>query len=392
MTPASLHCPGGISRGLAPDSLKRMGWPDTLLTTVPASKEKTKTYAGAGVDIDAGDQLVSMIKHQMNRTYGPRVLGKHGGFAGCFRLDFNEKLFKRNYRDPVLVSCTDGVGTKVKLAAQLKQYDTIGQDLVAMSINDLIVQGAEPLFFLDYLAVHKLDPAIASQIVTGVSEGCLQAGCALLGGETAEMPDVYKPGDFDLAGFAVGVCELKRLITGSLAEPGDVILGLGSSGIHSNGYSLVRAIVKEGGLKPNKIYPALDKDRSLGQVLLEPTRIYAKPVLSVLRKYRVKRVITAMSHITGGGLPGNVPRTLGSHLNARIRRRAWQVPPIFDFLQEYGEIDDAEMLKVFNMGVGYIIVVRPHFANAVAAQLNKLGEHVWQLGRVVSGTGRLVLT
>jgi len=349
------------------------------------------TYADAGVDIDAGDRMVSMIEHHMRRTYGPRVLGQHGAFAGCFRLDFNEKLFKRNYRDPVLVSCTDGVGTKVKLAAQLKLYDTIGQDLVAMSINDLIVQGAEPLFFLDYLAVHKLDPQVGSQIVKGVADGCVASDCALLGGETAEMPDVYAKGDFDLAGFAVGVCEIKKLVSGSRAQAGDVILGLASSGIHSNGYSLVRAIVKAAGLELNEIYPRLDPKRTLGRVLLTPTRIYAKPVISVLRRYAVKQVVTAMSHITGGGLPGNVQRTLGSHLNAQISRKAWDAPPVFEFLQRSGRVGDAEMLKVFNMGVGYIMIVRPHFSDSIKNQLSKLGQQVWRLGKIVRGTGRLVL-
>jgi len=332
-----------------------------------------------------------MIKHQVRRTYGPRVLSSHGSFAGCFRLDFNEKLFKRNYRDPVLVSCTDGVGTKVKLAAQLKIHDTVGQDLVAMSVNDLIVQGAEPLFFLDYVAVHKLDPRVATQIVKGVADGCVQADCALLGGETAEMPDVYRRGDFDLAGFAVGVCELKRLITGSRAEPGDVVLGLASSGIHANGFSLVRAIVKEAKLNLNQVYPKLDKNRPLGQVLMTPTRIYARPVTAVLRRYTVKQVVTAMSHITGGGLPGNVSRTLGSHLNVKINRRAWEVPPVFRFLQTHGRIKDKEMMKVFNLGIGFVLVVRRHFAESVKEQLLRHDMPCWTLGQIVRGTGRLVL-
>lgn len=365
--------------------------PDTLSPPVAARKEKAMTYADAGVDIDAGDRLVSMIEHQMRRTYGPRVLGKHGAFAGCFRLDFNEKLFRRNYREPVLVSCTDGVGTKVKLAAQLKIYDTIGQDLVAMSVNDLIVQGAEPLFFLDYLAVHKLDPQVGARIVAGVADGCVQAGCALLGGETAEMPDVYAPGDFDLAGFAVGVCEVGRLIDGSRAQPGDVILGLASSGIHANGYSLVRAIVQKAQLCLNEIHATLDKTQSLGRVLLTPTRIYAGPIVSLLSHYKVKQVVTAMSHITGGGLPGNIPRTLGSHLNARINSRAWEIPHVFRFLQRQGRIDDQEMMKVFNMGIGFVAIVRPHFADSISHQLEQQGQEVWTLGKIVRGTGRLIV-
>ncbi len=232
------------------------------------------TYADSGVDIEAGDQMVGRIEHHMRRTYSPRVLGKHGAFAGLFRLDYNEKLFARNYREPVLVACTDGVGTKVKLAAEAGIHHTVGQDLVAMNVNDLIVQGAEPLFFLDYIGIHKLEPAMGEAIVRGVADGCQLANCALLGGETAEMADVYAKGDYDLAGFAVGVCELKRLIDGTLAEPGDVLLGLESSGVHSNGYSLVRAIVKQARLKLDKTYNELDPDRSLGEVLLTPTRIY----------------------------------------------------------------------------------------------------------------------
>ena len=349
------------------------------------------TYAAAGVDIDTGDRLVSQIERHTRKTFGPRVLGKHGGFAGCFRLDYNEALFKRNYRDPVLVSCTDGVGTKVKLAAQLKIYDTVGQDLVAMSVNDLIVQGAEPLFFLDYLAVHKLDLAMAQQVVAGVSHGCLQAECALLGGETAEMPDVYAAGDFDLAGFAVGVCELNRMVDGSRAQAGDVILGLASSGVHSNGYSLVRAVVKAAGLSLQKKYPELDPDSTLGQVLLTPTRIYAKPVIKVLRRYRVKQVVSAMSHITGGGLPGNVHRTLGQHLNAKINLRSWKPPAVFDFLQRHGNIADEEMFRVFNMGIGYILVVRPFFAESIKHRLGRLGEQVSVIGKVAPGSGRVIL-
>ncbi|MFP4145828.1 MAG: phosphoribosylformylglycinamidine cyclo-ligase [Phycisphaeraceae bacterium] len=350
--------------------------------------KKPLTYAAAGVDIDAGDRMVSMIEQHMRRTYGPRVLGRHGAFAGCFRLDFNERLFKRNYRDPVLVSCTDGVGTKVKLATELKTYDTVGQDLVAMNVNDLIVQGAEPLFFLDYIGTSNLSPEMGAQLVKGVADGCELAGCALLGGETAEMPDVYDEGDFDLAGFAVGVVELHRLVDGN-PQPGDVILGLGSSGIHSNGYSLVRAIIREAGLSLNQTCDELETDRTLGQVLLEPTRIYARSVISVLRSYRVKQVVSAMAHITGGGLPGNLPRTLGDKVDAKIRKGAWQIPPVFRFLQKQGRVEDAEMLKVFNMGVGYVMVVRPYFADAIAQRLRKSGETVFQLGEIVEGTGQV---
>ena len=353
------------------------------------TKSKGMTYADSGVDIDAGDRMVGMIKSLMTRTYGPRVLGKHGAFAGCFRLDYNERLFKRNYKDPVLISCTDGVGTKVKLAIEMKKFDTIGQDLVAMNVNDLIVQGAEPLFFLDYLAVHKLDPQFATDIVKGVSDGCLKSRCALLGGETAEMSDLYAPGDFDLAGFSVGVCELKRLVDGSRVEEGDIVLGLASSGIHSNGYTLVRAIINKKRLKLDKTYQELESDRTLGEVVLEPTRIYVKSVISILHRYSVKQVVSGMAHITGGGLVNNLNRCLPDNLDAVIRRSKWDVPPIFRFLQDKGGIEQAEMDRVFNQGIGYCMVVRPRFAASIEKQLKKLGETVYRLGEIKSGSGKV---
>lgn len=353
--------------------------------------KKKLSYADSGVDIDAGDAAVDKIKSHIRRTYGPRVLGKFGSFAGCFRLDYNEKLFKRNYKDPVLVSCADGVGSKVKLAVEMGILDTVGQDCVAMNINDLIVQGAEPLFFLDYIGIHKIVPEEIEQIVKGVADGCQIAGCSLIGGETAELPDIYVPGDFDLAGFSVGVSELKRIVDGSRTEPGDVILGMASSGVHSNGYSLVRAILKQAKLDINKVYPELDPEKKLGEVLLTPTRIYAKPVVSVLRKYKQKMPISAMSHITGGGLPGNVNRTLGDHVDAKIKRKAWTVPPIFKFLQKHGNVDDNEMLRVFNMGVGYIMIVRPYFAESITSQLEKAGQTVFKLGTLTKGSGNVIL-
>lgn len=349
------------------------------------------TYADAGVDIEAGDAVVGRIKSHMRKTYGPRVLGKHGGFAGMFRLDYNEKLFKRNYRDPVLVACTDGVGTKVKLAIEIGKHDTIGQDCVAMNVNDMIVQGAEPLLFLDYIGIHKVEPTMIEQIVKGVADGCSLADCALLGGETAEMPDVYAKHDYDLAGFAVGVCELKRVIDTERVETGDIILGLASSGVHSNGYSLVRAIIKQKKLKLDKVYDELETDRTLGEVLLEPTRIYAKQIVTLLRGYKVKRPIGGMAHITGGGLPGNVNRALGDDQNAKIDLKSWPVPPLFRFLQKHGNVDKDEMFRVFNMGIGYILIVRPHFAEAVADKLRRLGEDVFTLGEIVRGSGKVLL-
>lgn len=358
-------------------------------TETPAVKPMT--YKDSGVDIEAGDAVVDLIKGHCRRTFGPRVLGAFGGFAGCFRLDYNEKLFKRNYKEPVLIGCTDGVGSKIKLAAELKIYDTVGQDLVAMNVNDLIVQGGEPLFFLDYVAVNKVIPQQVADMVKGVADGCELAGCALLGGETAEMPSVYSPGDFDMAGFAVGVCELKKIVDGSKIEPGDIILGLDSSGIHSNGYSLVRAIVREAKLDLHKIYPELDAKRTLGEVLLTPTRIYAKSIVAALRKYKVKQVITGMSHITGSGLPGNVPRCLNDKFNAVFQRKSWTPHPIFQFLQKHGNVADAEMFDVFNMGLGYIVIVKPHFADQVTEILRKNGETVNVVGKITKGTGMFVL-
>ena len=346
------------------------------------------TYAAAGVDIDAGDEVVRRIKPLLRRTHGPRVLGQHGAFAGMFRLDYNEKLFKKNYRDPVLVACTDGVGTKIKLAAQVGIYDTVGIDCVAMNVNDLIVQGAEPLFFLDYLGLHKVIPDQTARMIEGVVKGCEIAGCALLGGECSEMPDVYEEGDFDIAGFAVGVVELARAIDPMRVEAGDAIIGLASDGVHSNGYSLVRKIVEQKKLKLDKVYDELG-DQPLGQVLLTPTRIYVRPIVKLLQRYRVKRVVSGMAHITGGGLPGNVNRALPAKLDARIDARTWDVPPVFDFLQRHGKVDRQEMYRVFNMGIGYVLIVRPTFAESIVRQLRRAGEQAMIIGEVVKGDGNV---
>jgi len=347
------------------------------------------TYADAGVDIAAGDRFAASIGTLLRRTHGPRVIANAGGFAGLFRLDFNEKLFARNYRDPVLVACTDGVGTKIKLAAQTATFDTVGIDLVAMSVNDLIVQGAEPLMFLDYIATGKVEQGVLHDIVKGVSAGCQQAECALIGGETAEMPDVYPPGELDLAGFAVGVVELRRAIDPLRVEPGDVVLGLESSGVHSNGYSLVRKIVSSARLKLDKNYKELDPDRTLGEVLLEPTRIYAEPIVKLLRSYRVKKVVSAMAHITGGGLAGNLVRSLPANCDAVIDRGSWTTPTVFDFLQSHGGVEPDEMDRVFNMGIGYVLIVRPTFAEGVTKKLTRSGQRVHTIGRITKGKGRV---
>lgn len=356
----------------------------------PSNAGKPLTYADSGVDIEAGDTMVGMIQGLMRRTHGPRVIDRPGGFAGLVRLDYNEKLFRRNYKEPVLVACTDGVGTKVKLASQLGVYDTVGIDCVAMCVNDMIVEGAEPRMFLDYLAVNRLDPQIAAAIVRGVADGCRLAGCALIGGETAEMPDVYQEGDFDIAGFAVGVVELDRAIDTSRVEAGDVVIGLPSSGVHSNGFSLVRKIVSSAGLDLNKVYTELDAQQTLGQVLLTPTRIYTRAIVRLLRRYTVKKVVSGMAHITGGGLPGNVCRALPGDLDAVLDSSKWTAPPVFAFLQKHGRIERGEMLNVFNMGIGYVLIVRPSFANSVMKHLTRLREEPIVIGEIVKGGSGVV--
>jgi len=349
------------------------------------------TYKQAGVNIDANDEMVNRIYSRVASTFGPRVMTRKGAFAGMFRLDYDERLFKKNYRNPVLVACTDGVGSKVQLAGAADRYDTVGIDLVAMSVNDMLVQGAEPLFFLDYIAVHKLEPAVIAEMIKGIAAGCRMADCALLGGETAEMPDTYAPGDFDMAGFAVGVVERKKIIDGATVRRGDVILALASSGLHSNGYTLVREICfKRAGMKMTDAPDELD-GAALGDVLLEPTRIYVRPVVELLRQYKVKKVVHAMAHITGGGLVGNIPRVLPGNCNASITKSSWPVPAIFRFLQKKGPIDEEEMYRVFNMGVGFVLIVAEDFANSIARKLGRLGETVYRIGRITAGTGKVVL-
>ena len=348
------------------------------------------TYKDSGVDISANTRWVAAIESAMRRTYGPRVCKqRHGGFAGLFRLDFDEQLFRRNYRRPVLVGCTDGVGTKVLLAAQLERLSTIGIDLVAMNVNDLITTGAEPLFFLDYLAVHRLEPPRLQTLLEGVAEGCEESECALLGGETAEMPDVYRNGEFDLAGFAVGVVEFGRVIDGSRVRPGDVVVGLSSSGPHSNGYSLIRRLIEVGRCDLHEV--RADLEESLADALLRPTRIYVRAVLRVLRQYRIKRVITGMAHITGGGLMENVARVLPPRCDAVIEKSSWRVPPVFDVLRRLGT-SRAEMFKVFNMGIGFVMFVRRTYLEGVLRSLRRSGEEPWVIGKVRRGGGRVVLT
>jgi phosphoribosylformylglycinamidine cyclo-ligase len=352
---------------------------------------KPLTYVQSGVDIEANDVMVDRIHTYLASTYGPRVIDVPWGFAGLFRLDYDEKLFKKNYRNPVLVACTDGVGSKVQIAAKAKKLDTVGIDLVAMSVNDMLVMGAEPLFFLDYVALHKLKPALVAEMVKGVAAGCRESDCALLGGETAEMPDTYRTGDFDMAGFAVGVVEKDKIITGKNVRPGDVILGLGSTGLHSNGYALARAICfKRAKLKLTDVLDELDGS-TLGDTLLTPTRIYVRSILKLIAQYRVKRVVHAMAHITGNGLVGNIPRVLPPDCNAVLKKSSWPRHKIFPFLQKTGPVEEEEMFRVFNMGIGYVVVMAEDFADAAARKLTKLGEKVYDIGRVTRGTGKVVL-
>lgn len=350
-----------------------------------------KTYADSGVDINANDVMVDKIQSNVKSTFGPRVIDMPGGFAGMFRLDYDEKLFKKNYKNPVLVACTDGVGTKVKLAQMANRFDTVGIDLVAMSVNDMLVQGAEPLFFLDYLAVDKLDPARIAEMVEGVAEGCRQSDCALIGGETAEMPDLYGKGDFDMAGFAVGVVEKDRIIDGSKVERGDIVLGLRSNGLHSNGFSLARSICfKQLKLKMSDKVDGLAAE-TLGDELLKPTRIYVKSIVKLLSSYKRKQVVHAMAHITGGGLVGNLPRVLPKDCDAIINSKEWPKHDIFEFLQKAGPVREEEMYRVFNMGIGYVVVVARDFAGSIIEKLEKMGEKVYELGKITAGTGKVIL-
>jgi phosphoribosylformylglycinamidine cyclo-ligase len=348
------------------------------------------TYRDSGVDIDAGDRAVDLMARHVKSTYTPQVLTySHGGFAGLFQLDYPAGVLRRNYKNPIIVACTDGVGTKLDIAVRAGVADTIGIDLVAMCVNDLVVQGAEPLFFLDYIAVGKMDPRLIADVVKGIAAGCREAGCAILGGETAEMPGFYRNGHYDVAGFAVGVVEKSRLIIGKHVRPGDQVIGLLSSGVHSNGYSLVRRIFVDGKWDLAGAAPGLDEP--LGTALLRPTRIYVKPVLQVLRTYRRKKVIHAMAHITGGGLPGNVPRVLPGSVNAVLHTKRWDAPPIFRLIQEAGKVPEDEMYRVFNMGIGYVMVVAPFFAESVLEQLAALRVPAARIGEIVRGSGEVRL-
>lgn len=342
------------------------------------------TYKDAGVDLDTYAQAMARLPRLISRTHTPRVLRLEGGFAGLFRLDFSNHLFAHNYKDPVLVSCTDGVGTKLKVASITGVHSTVGIDLVAMSVNDAICCGAEPLFFLDYVAMSRDDPPLLEKIVQGIAAGCLESDCALLGGETAIMPDLYPPGEYDLAGFCVGVVERNELIDGSAIVPGDCLIGVASSGLHSNGFSLARKIVFEiAGLKADQYVDELE--HTVGAALLEPTQIYARPVRQVIGYYQVKNVVHGIAHITGGGLRENLQRILPGGTQAVVHRRSWPVPPVFTWLKRLGEVEQAEMDRVFNMGVGLVLVVSPYYAASIQRQLKRTGLGSWQIGHVQEG-------
>jgi len=335
----------------------------------------SEAYKKAGVDIAAGNEAVERMKKHVARTMRPEVLTGLGGFGGLFGLNLEK------YKEPVLVSGTDGVGTKLKLAFMMDKHDTIGIDAVAMCVNDVVVSGAEPLFFLDYLATGKLVPEKIEAIVKGVAEGCVRAGCALIGGETAEMPGMYGDGEYDIAGFTVGIVDKPKIIDGSDIRPGDAIIGLASSGVHSNGYSLVRRLLlEEKGYKLGDVLPELG-GRTLGEVLLEPTRIYVKPVLALLEKVRIK----GMAHITGGGFIENIPRVLPDHVNADILPDSWPVPPIFTLMQREGGISDRDMFTTFNMGIGMVLFVPAEQADAAVAMAEELGEKAYRIGTVTEG-------
>jgi phosphoribosylformylglycinamidine cyclo-ligase len=342
------------------------------------------TYRDAGVDLELYDESLAVMVPFLRKTHTPRVLDGFGGFASLFALESNP--LARTYRDPVLVSCTDGVGTKLKLAGMMNRHDTVGIDLVAMSVNDCLCTGGVPLFFLDYIALPKDDPPLIQELIKGVSEGCLQAECALVGGETAILPDLYHSGDYDLAGFCVGVVERDQIIDGRHVQPGDAVLGLASTGLHSNGYSLARKVIFDhAGLKAADFVPELG--RTIGEELLTPTRIYVRAVQDVLRHFGAAgSPVRGLAHITGEGLPGNVPRVLPAGCRVRLRRGSWEVPPVFKWLQRLGNIDQAEMDRVFNLGIGFVMIVRADQADPIRRRLSEKSQIPTQvIGEVGEG-------
>jgi phosphoribosylformylglycinamidine cyclo-ligase len=335
--------------------------------SINSTENNTITYRDAGVDIEAGDALVEQIKPYAKRTMRPEVLGGIGGFGSLFAVP-------KKFNEPILVSGTDGVGTKLKLAFELKKHDTVGIDLVAMSVNDILVQGAEPLFFLDYFACGKLEVGVAAQVIKGIAEGCEQSGCALVGGETAEMPGMYPAGEYDLAGFAVGCVDKAKIIDGKSISAGDVVLGLASSGAHSNGYSLIRKLIAKSGID----FEADFHGRKFKDVVMTPTKIYVQSLLKLIETLPVK----GMAHITGGGLTENIPRVLPAGLTAEIKKNNWELPPLFQWLQAQGNISDDEMHKTFNCGIGMVVIVDEAYASEASQLLTSQGEQVFTLGQI----------
>ena len=347
-------------------------------------------YRSAGVDLSTYDETIARLPPLMRRTYTPRVIEWKDGFAGLFRLDAQIGLLSRTYRDPVLVASTDGVGTKLKLAFATGRHTTVGIDLVAMSVNDCLCAGAEPLLFLDYVAMSRDDPELTSQVVSGISDGCIEAECALIGGETAILPEFYQPGEYDLAGFCLGVVERKQILDGKDIRIGDRVIGLASTGLHSNGYSLARRIAFDhAGLAPSAHVERLGK--TVADEFLEPTRIYARAVKLVRRNYRVKQIVHGIAHITGGGLIDNPPRVLPEGCAIRLARGSWTVPPVFPWLQALGSVSEAEMYRVFNMGIGLVMIVAEHFAASIVRHLKyKVKVPAWIIGEVIEGKQEVV--
>jgi len=337
--------------------------------------QRDKAYKDAGVDIQAGNTFVSRIKSMVASTYTKGVVNDIGGFGGLFKPSMSM------FNDPVLVASTDGVGTKLKLAFLFDRHDTVGIDLVAMSVNDIIVQGAKPLFFLDYFATGKLDIDKAEAVIKGIVEGCKEGQCALIGGETAEMPDFYAPGEYDLSGFCVGMVDNDKVVDGSSIGVGDIIIGLASSGVHSNGFSLVRKLYDQSGLQPADIFPGTDK--TVAEVLLTPTRIYVEAVRNIIRDWEVH----GMVHVTGGGFYDNIVRILPKGVTAQIRFGTWNIPPVFDWLKKQGDLTWEEMLQIFNSGIGYIMVVKKDVATDVVHRLGALKQDAWIIGEIVERAG-----
>jgi phosphoribosylformylglycinamidine cyclo-ligase len=347
------------------------------------------TYKEAGVDITTKEKFTQAIYADMRKTFTPRVIECPGGFSGLFSLNYGNRLFK-TYKQPVLVSSTDGVGTKLKVAFMMDRHDTVGIDLVAMCVNDILVMGAEPLFFLDYMASSRLVPARLHELIKGMVAGCREAGCALIGGETPELPGFYQDEEYDLAGFVVGVVERKRIILGKGIVPGDAVIGIRSSGVHSNGFSLVRRVFfEEARWTVDKRVEELGC--TLGEELLRPTKIYVRAIRHILTHYKVKNVVKGIAHITGGGMPGNIPRILPEGCSVRIDKDSWTPPPIFSLVKNLGQVPEKEMYRVFNMGIGMVLMVKGYYVDSIIHMLREAGEEACVIGEVIKGNRRVEL-